>query len=65
MIDELVKSQKNGNRRLRKKLRRQGAQILRKEAYFSVRRNKPAPGRRPGKDAAQRSIRAFYEAVND
>ena len=43
------------NRRLRKKIRRQGAPILRNEAYFSY--------AAVTKDAAQRSIRAFYEAV--
>jgi hypothetical protein len=31
--------------RLRKKFRRQDAQILRNEAYFVVRRNKPAPAK--------------------
>ena len=47
---DLVKSRKNNKfRRLRKKLRRQGAQILRNEAYFSVRRNKPAGGEGRGR----------------
>jgi len=45
------------NRRLRKKLRRQGAPILRTEAYLAY-----AAGT---KGAAQRSIRAFYEAVKE
>jgi hypothetical protein len=41
--------------RLCKKLRRQGAQILRNEAYFMY--------AAMTKDAAQRSIRTFYEDV--
>jgi len=41
--------------RLRKKIRRQGAQVLRNEAYLSY--------AAVTKDAAQRSIRTFYEAV--
>ncbi len=56
MLDELVKSRKTGHiRRLRKKIRRQGAQIMRNEAYSSY--------AAMTKDAAQRSIRTFYEAV--
>jgi hypothetical protein len=39
-----------------KKVRRQGAQILRNEAYLSY--------AAVTKDAAQRSIRTFYEAIN-
>jgi hypothetical protein len=42
-------------RRLRKKRRRQGAQILKNEAYLSY--------AAMTKDEAQRSIRTFYEAV--
>ena len=55
-IDELVKSRKIGQiRRLRKKLRRQGARIMRNEAYsaYAAMTN----------DEVQRSIRTFYEAV--
>jgi len=56
-LDEPVKSRKFGYlRRLRKKIRGQGAQILRNEAYLSY--------AAVTKDAAQRSIRTFYEAVN-
>jgi hypothetical protein len=42
-------------RRLYKKLRRQGAQIMRSERTFTYASMK--------KDAVQRSIRTFYEAV--
>jgi hypothetical protein len=57
MFDDLVKSQKiNRIRRLRKKLRRQGAQSMRSEAHFWA-------YAATTKDAAQRSIRAFYAAV--
>ena len=56
--DELVLSRKTGqNRRLRKKIRRQGAQIMRNAAYL--------PYAAVTKDEAQRSIRTFYEVVKD
>jgi len=56
IIDELVKSRKTCQiQRLRKKLRRQGAQILRNEEYL--------PYAAMTKDLAQRSIRTFYEVV--
>jgi hypothetical protein len=41
---------------------RQGARTLRSEAYF-VYAATSLPRRKPGKGEAQRSIRAFYEAV--
>jgi hypothetical protein len=53
---EFVKSLKmSRNRRLRKKVRRQGAQILRNEAYLAY--------AAMTKDVAQRSIRTFYVVV--
>ncbi|PIP08214.1 MAG: hypothetical protein COX52_01065 [Syntrophobacterales bacterium CG23_combo_of_CG06-09_8_20_14_all_48_27] len=56
ILDELVKSRKTSQiRRLRKKLRRQGAQILRNEAYL--------PYAAMTEDLAQHSIRTFYEVV--
>jgi hypothetical protein len=56
--DKSVKSLKiDHNRRLRKKIRRQGALIMRNEAYLAY--------AAMTKDAAQRGIRAFYEAVNN
>ena len=56
-LDELVKSRKiNQIRRLCKKLRRQGAQIIRNEAYLAY--------AAMTNDEVQRSIRTFYEAVS-
>ncbi len=56
-VDELVKSRKAGQiRRLRKKLRRQGARIMRNEAYLAY--------AAMTNDEVQRSIRTFYEAVS-
>jgi hypothetical protein len=57
-VDELVKSLKAGEiRRLRKKRRRQGARILRNEEYLAY--------AAMTNDEAQRTIRTFYEVVND
>jgi hypothetical protein len=56
MNDEVVKSRKTSRKRwLRKMLRRQGAQILKDEAYMAY--------AAMTKDAAQRSIRTFYAVV--
>jgi hypothetical protein len=47
------------------KSRRQGAQSPRSEAYFAVRRNRPAPAKAGEGVKRNLSIRTFYEAVRN
>jgi hypothetical protein len=55
LLYALMKLKKRQNHTASKKVRRQGAQSLRSEAYLSYAATT--------KDEAQRSIRTFYEAV--